>query len=222
MWRMRLSTPIISIVGKSKSGKTTLLEKLIPELKSRGYRIGVIKHDVHNHQIDIPGKDSYRIKESGAETIIISSSKKISMIRDLKEEIDLRFIEFKYLEDMDLILTEGYKRRKFPKIEVLRSKVSKEPSCSPNEVFAFISDFPIKSKRPVFDIDDIKAFADFIESKFLLKKKKKKVELFAGGKKIPVKKFVQDFIINVIKAMLSSLKGVDKDKKIELKIEEEK
>ncbi len=217
-----MSTPIISIVGKSKSGKTTLLEKLIPELKSRGYRIGVIKHDIHNHQIDIPGKDSYRIKESGAETIIISSSKKISMIRDLKKEMDLRFIEFKYLEDMDLILTEGYKRKKFPKIEILRSKVSKEPLCSPNELLAFISDFPIKSKRPVFDIDDIKAFADFIENRFLLKKKKKKAELFAGGKKISVNKFVQDLIINVIKTMLSSLKGVDKNKKIELKIEEEK
>lgn len=217
-----MTTPIISIVGKSKSGKTTLLERLIPELKDRGYSIGVIKHDIHDHQIDIPGKDSYRIKESGADTIVISSPKKISVIRDLSNEIDLKFIAFKYLEDMDFILTEGYKKQTLPKMEVVRSEISKEPMCSPKEVLAFICDFPMKSSKPIFKMNETKEIANFIENRFLLKKRKIKINLFIEGKRVPLKGFVQDFVVRTIKGMISSLKGVDKKKKIELRIEEEK
>ena len=73
--------PIISIVGKSDSGKTTLIEKIIPELNKRGYRVATVKHDVHGFDIDIEGKDSWRHKNSGAHTVVISSPQKIAMIR---------------------------------------------------------------------------------------------------------------------------------------------
>jgi len=218
-----LTTPIVSIVGRSKSGKTSLLEKLIPELRCRGYSVGVIKHNIHDYEIDIPGKDSYKIKKAGAETVIISSPKKISMVKDVSNnEIDLGLLAFKYLENVDLILTEGYKKQAFPKIEVIRSEVSKEPICSQKEVMAFICDFHIKSSRPVFEIEEIRKFADFIEDRFLMKRKKTKINLLVGGKRIPLKGFVRDFIVNTVKAMISSLKGVDKKKKIYIRIEEEK
>ncbi len=219
----KLVAPIVSIVGKSKSGKTSLLEKLIPELKGRGYSVGVIKHDIHDYEIDIPGKDSYKIKKAGAETVIISSPKKISMVKDVSnDEIDLGLLAFKYLENVDLILTEGYKKQAFPKIEVIRSEVSKEPICSPKEVMAFICDFHMKSSRPVFETEDIKKVTDFIEDRFLMKRKKKRINLLVGGKRIPLKGFVQDFIVNTVKGMISSLRGVDKKKKIIIRIEEEK
>ncbi len=218
-----MTAPIVSIVGRSKSGKTSLLEKLIPELRGRGYSVGVIKHNIHDYEIDIPGKDSYKIKKAGAETVIISSPKKISMVKDVSNnEIDLGLLAFKYLENVDLILTEGYKKQAFPKIEVMRSEVSKEPICSPKEVMAFICDFHIKSSRPVFEIEEIRKFADFIEDRFLMKRKKTRINLLVGGKRIPLKGFVQDFVVNTVKGIISSLKGVDKKKKIYIRIEEEK
>ncbi|GAG64005.1 unnamed protein product, partial [marine sediment metagenome] len=178
---------------------------------------------IHDHEIDIPGKDSYKIKKAGAETIIISSPKKISMVKDVSNnEIDLGLLAFKYLENVDLILTEGYKKQAFPKIEVMRSEVSKEPICSPKEVMAFICDFHMKSSRPVFETVDIRKVTDFIEDRFLMKRKKTKINLLIGEKRIPLKGFVQDFMVNTVKGMILSLKGVDKKKKIYIRIEEEK
>ncbi len=81
--------PIISIISKKRSGKTTLLEKLIPELKQRGYRVGVVKHDTHGFDIDHEGKDTYRHKAAGAEAVLISSPWKISLIQDVPEELSL-------------------------------------------------------------------------------------------------------------------------------------
>lgn len=218
-----MTAPIVSIVGRSKSGKTSLLEKLIPELRSRGYSVGVIKHNIHDYEIDIPGKDSYKIKKAGAGTVVISSPKKISMVKDVSDdEINLGLLAFKYLENVDLVLTEGYKKQAFPKIEVIRSEVSKEPICSPKEVMAFICDFHMKSSRKVFKTEDIKKVANFIEDRFLMKRKKTKLDLLVGGKRIPLKGFVRDFIVNTVKAMVLSLRGVDKKKKIIIRIEEEK
>ena len=79
-------SPIISIVGKSKSGKTTLISKLIPELKKRGYRIGVIKHAFHKFEIDKKGKDSWQHKEAGAETVVVSSPGRVTMVKDSEDE----------------------------------------------------------------------------------------------------------------------------------------
>ncbi len=81
-----MPVPIISIVSKKNCGKTTLLEKLIPELKQRGYRVGTIKHDVHGFNIDHEGKDTFRHKSAGADIVAISCPWKISIIMDVAEE----------------------------------------------------------------------------------------------------------------------------------------
>ena len=114
-------TPIISIVGKSESGKTTLIEKLIPELKKRGYRIGTVKHALHGFQIDREGKDSFRHKAAGADTVVVVSPKSIAMVKNGGGET-LDFV-VKYFSDMDLVITEGYKRENKPKIEVFRKSL---------------------------------------------------------------------------------------------------
>jgi len=93
--------PIISIVGKSDSGKTTLLEKLLAEIKNRGYHSGIIKHDTHGFDIDHEGKDTWRHKKAGASTVIISSPNKIAVIRDIKEEKVLDAIAAEYLQDIN-------------------------------------------------------------------------------------------------------------------------
>jgi len=98
--------PIISIVGKSEVGKTTLLERLIAELKGRGYRIGTIKHDTHGFEIDKPGKDSWRHARAGSDAVLISSSEKLALIKRVDRERTLDEL-LAYMGDVDLVLTEG-------------------------------------------------------------------------------------------------------------------
>jgi len=115
--------PVILIIGKSGSGKTTFIEKLIPVLEKRGYRIGAIKHTHHQFEIDYPGKDSYRIAQAGAEVVVIASSEKIAVIKKLKEEKSLYEILNWLFSDVDLVLVEGYKNNVMPRIEITSGKI---------------------------------------------------------------------------------------------------
>jgi molybdopterin-guanine dinucleotide biosynthesis protein B len=162
--------PIVSIVGKSDAGKTTLLEKLVPELKSRGYRVGTIKHNVHGFDIDYKGKDSWRHKQAGACTVVISSPRKLALVKDAESEETLDSLVSKYFQDVDLILTEGYKKEKKPKIEIFRSQVHETPLCrGDGNLVALVSDMSLDLDVPCFEPDDIKGLADFVERRFLSK-----------------------------------------------------
>ena len=158
--------PIISVVGKSGSGKTTLIVKLIPELKKRGYRIGIVKHASHGFEMDHQGKDSWRHKASGAETVIIVSPGRIAMVKD--EAFDGFDGLDRYFEEMDLVITEGFKRRNRPKIEVCRAERNAEPLCRDDEnLIALVTDTTIRLNVPTFGLDEIEALADLIEEKYL-------------------------------------------------------
>lgn len=159
-------TPIISIVGKSESGKTTLIEKLIPELKKRGYRIGTIKHAHHGFQIDREGKDSFRHKAAGADMVIVASPESIAMVKNGGGETLDSASE--YFSGMDIVITEGYKRENKPKIEVFRKARHREPLCrDDNNLVALVTDDDMDLNVPRFGLEDIKDLADFIEKKFL-------------------------------------------------------
>lgn len=165
-----MAPPIISIVSKKSSGKTTLLEKLIPELGARGYRVGTVKHDTHGFDIDHEGKDTWRHKQCGASTVAISSPWKLSLIKDVDEEVSLDNIVATYFTDMDLVLTEGYKRAGKPQVEVFRSTAHKQPlhtKGGSNSLIAVMSDVPVDLGAPNFNINDISALADFIVQRFL-------------------------------------------------------
>ena len=164
------SPPVVSVVGYSGSGKTTLLEKLISELKDRGYAVGTIKHDVHGFEMDRPGKDSWRHKKAGASVTVISSSYQIGMVRDVDH--DHRTEELvALLPDMDIILTEGYKKENLPKLEVFRSQVHKAPLFKGDKsLLALISDDPIDLGVPRFSPGDGQKLADFLIRHFNLAK----------------------------------------------------
>jgi molybdopterin-guanine dinucleotide biosynthesis protein B len=163
--------PIVSIVGNSDAGKTTLLEKLIAELTARGYRVGTVKHDVHGFDIDHEGKDSWRHKQAGAHTVVISSSVKVAIVKDAEREETLDDLASKYFQDVDLILTEGYKREDKPKIEIFRSGVHETPLFEGDErLAALVSDTSLDSGVPLFDLDDTEGLADFVEKTFLSKR----------------------------------------------------
>ena len=163
-------TPVVSVVGYSGSGKTTLLEKLISELKDRGYAVGTIKHDVHGFEMDKPGKDSWRHKKAGASATIIASPYQIGMVRDVEHDHSPEEL-MALIPDMDIILTEGYKKENLPKLEVFRSEVHKAPLFKGDKtLLALISDDPIDLGVPRFSTADGESVVDFLIEHFNLVK----------------------------------------------------
>lgn len=214
--------PIVSIVGKSDSGKTTLIEKLVPELTRRGHRVATVKHDVHGFEVDREGKDSWRHKKAGAHTVVISSPEKVALIRDVERDLSLGEIRDKLIRDVDLILSEGYKRDVQPKIEIFRKEKHQELLCAKEDnLIAIVTDQTFNIGVPCFDLEDMKGLSSFIEKEFLKARKGKRVSLEVGGKPIPLSPFVTDFMTKTIKGMLSALKGWDPAGRIEIRIEGE-
>ncbi|MBS3907870.1 MAG: molybdopterin-guanine dinucleotide biosynthesis protein B [Syntrophaceae bacterium] len=213
--------PIISIVGKSDSGKTTFIEKLVPELVRRSYRIATVKHDVHGFEVDREGKDSWRHKQAGAHTVIISSPTKVALIRDVEKDLRLDEIRDKLVQDVDLILSEGYKKDVQPKIEIFRTEKHKELLCTKEDnLTAIVSDKEFDVGVSCFFLDDIKGVTDFIEKRFLKSKGEEEITLKVDGRNVPLKPFIRDFLLGSIKGMIRSLKGCEKPKKIEIQIED--
>jgi molybdopterin-guanine dinucleotide biosynthesis protein B/molybdopterin-guanine dinucleotide biosynthesis protein len=161
----------VSFVAKSGTGKTTLLEKVIAELKGRGYRIGVIKHDAHRFDIDHPGKDSHRLTAAGADTMLISSPAKLALVKQHEASPPIEELIATYFADVDIVLTEGFKKSGLPKIEVHRGERSATLLCRGEEhdpsLLAVASDEPLSLDVPVLDLNDTGAVADFIEERFL-------------------------------------------------------
>ncbi|MGF7185049.1 molybdopterin-guanine dinucleotide biosynthesis protein B [Desulfitispora alkaliphila] len=174
--------PIVSVVGKSDVGKTTLIEKLLREIKRRGYKVATIKHDVHGFNIDIPGKDTWRHGEAGADNVIISSPNKIAIVKKVEREMSLDEIA-DTIKDVDLIITEGYKRGDKPKIEVFRKGVYEEILCSPEELIALATDVEFQIGVPCYDLDDASGLVDRIEETVMKKQNPKGAVDFENGSK---------------------------------------
>ncbi len=167
-----MTPPVVSIVAKSGTGKTTLLEKLITEMKRRGYRVGAVKHDAHSFSIDHEGKDSWRLTAAGADTTLITSPEKVAMVKQNQgSEPLLTETIANYCSDLDIVLTEGFKRSSMPKIEVHRRARSEKLLCRGEEhdpcLFAVASDSPLELDVPVYDINDADGLCDLIVAKFL-------------------------------------------------------
>jgi len=161
--------PIISIVGESKSGKTTLIEKLISELKSRGYRVATIKHSIHHLSFDKPGKDSWRHLQAGSAATAIVSPDQVVLIKQVNAEPDLKEIARLLGEDYDIILTEGFKQSQAPKVEVHQKAAS--PSLNQvNNLIAIATDELLETSTRQFPLDDVKPLVDFLESDFIKSK----------------------------------------------------
>ena len=155
--------PCISVVGRSNSGKTTLLEKLIPAIVARGLRVGVIKHVAHRFEIDYPGKDTYRHFAAGAAQVLIASEEKLAFQKRLSQPMALAEICKSYFPDVDLILTEGHKGGPMPKIEVFRGLVHAEPACAHDEsCIALVTNKPITADCPIFGFGQIEKLVDLI------------------------------------------------------------
>ena len=146
---------VLAVSGLHNSGKTTLLEKLLPALRSRGLKVGIIKHDGHDFTPDVPGTDSYRLREAGAEGVAVFSGNRYLLTEEFRlNEQDLLALFERH--GYDLVLMEGFKESGWPKIEVVRSAISKEPASL--EPLAVVGDVPGAD----FALDEPEALADWI------------------------------------------------------------
>ena len=165
--------PVVSIVGKSQSGKTLLMERLIGEFKKRGYKVATVKHSHGDMEIDHSGKDSWRFSQAGSDAVCVSSPDKLAFIKKLDRELNVEEILSIIGSEFDLILVEGFKKSRIPKIEVHRKELGDDLLCSPEELSAIVTDGSLDTlvadscKLPVFRWSDTVAIADFIEKSFV-------------------------------------------------------
>ena len=206
--------PIVSIIGKSKSGKTTLIEKLVQELKSRGYRVATIKHTPHGVDFDEPGKDSWRHIQAGSEATAVSSPDRIVVIKPVGQDASLDEVARLLGEDYDIILTEGFKQGNAPKIEVHRKDAG--PLLRDiKKLIGIATDKPLETKARQFSPDGIKDIADLLEKGFI-KPQAERISLHVNNTPITLTAFPKQVISNVLLAMASCLKGVREIKNLQI------
>lgn len=213
--------PVISFIGWHNSGKTTLIRKVIKELSLMGIKTGIIKGTKHEDiYINKKGSDSDLYREDGIETVSLVTPKEILTIQDNKEQ-PLDYLLFKLFSnsDVDLIIAEGFKHAPFiPKIEVARAAISKELiKNSINNIKAIVSDFPVDFE-PNFTFNQTKEIASFILENFINAEQDNFIEVFADGKRLPLKNFVKDAMRGTFLGFLSSLNFTDNVKNFEIKI----
>ena len=161
-----MAIPVLCFVGRSNSGKTTLIERLIPELVKAGYKIATVKHSGHGFDLDTEGKDSWRHKRAGASTVLVLSKGSLAMFSDVDDDIHLTDLRDRFLDrSIDLIIAEGWKSDNFPKIVVVRDQMGEVP-VSPEGLLAVVSNKKIDVKVPLIDPDDIPTLATLVIKQF--------------------------------------------------------
>jgi molybdopterin-guanine dinucleotide biosynthesis protein MobB len=166
---MNSVVPLIGFAAYSATGKTTLLEQLIPILKSRGLRVAVIKHAHHGFDVDLPGKDSFRLRQAGAQQTLVASGKRSVLITEFDDECTEPslplLLQQLHMESLNLILVEGFRHEPIPKIELHRPGLGK-PLIFPDDehVIAVATDGPLASAThlPLLDLNDAVVIAEFI------------------------------------------------------------
>ena len=211
--------PIVSIVGKSKSGKTTLMEGLIRELKSRSYRVATIKHTSQGMTFDEPDKDSWRHIQAGSEATVISSPDKVVLIKPVTQALTLDEIAHLIGEDCDIILAEGFKQDNAPKIEVHRREVG-SPLSAVKKLIAIATDEPLETKTRQVSLQDIKGLADLLEEGFI-KPQRERFSLYVNNAPIVLSSFPKEIVSNVLLSMASSLKGVGEVRSLDISLRRE-
>jgi molybdopterin-guanine dinucleotide biosynthesis protein B len=161
--------PVVSVVGRSKVGKTTFLAKLIAELCARGYRVGAIKHSVHSFHLSERGKDTQIHAAAGARVVVFASARELVLSRTLEQELALDQIvaQIALVDDLDIILTEGFKSAHMPKIEVSRRERGTTLVSPADELIAVVCDHPVEVDVPTFDLDDATGVATLLYERFL-------------------------------------------------------
>jgi molybdopterin-guanine dinucleotide biosynthesis protein MobB len=210
---------IISIVGKSSSGKTTLLEKLIAELKKRGHKVAIVKHSHHKDDLDTAAKDTWRFTKAGSELSAINSLDHLAIYRRMDTYFDPQDIANYVLWDFDILLTEGFKGSSYPKIEVHRSKQGDELLTDPKLLLAVVTDKTLDLKVPQYSHDDIKGIADIVEKTAAPQNNETELEMIINGKPTPVSSSLKEQLTRTFTTLIPDLNknGEVKDLRLSLR-----
>jgi molybdopterin-guanine dinucleotide biosynthesis protein MobB len=193
---------VISFIGKSSSGKTTLLEKLISELKRRGHKVAIIKHSHHADDLDSAKKDTWRFTQAGSELSAINSLDHLAIFRRMDHFFDPQEISSFILWDYDIILTEGFKGSPYPKIEVHRAEQGKELLTDKQLLLAVVTDEPLEVSVPQYTHNDVTGVADLIEKRINDQVKGNDIDVVVNGARIPVNQSLQDLLTRTLLAMI--------------------
>jgi molybdopterin-guanine dinucleotide biosynthesis protein B len=174
-----MSPPIVCFVGRSNSGKTTFIERIVPELVRAGYKVATIKHAGHGFDLDTEGKDSWRHKQAGASSVVILSKGSMAMFADVSDQITIEDVRDRFLDrSYDIVIAEGWKNEGYPKIVIVREQVG-GISISPEGLLAVVSDQSLELNVPVFDLNDVAGVASFLMKRFPLQRNLSEHELEA-------------------------------------------
>ncbi|MCA9771347.1 MAG: molybdopterin-guanine dinucleotide biosynthesis protein B [Myxococcales bacterium] len=203
--------PILSIVGTKNSGKTTLAERVVRALTSRGHRVATIKHDAHAFEVDHEGTDSWRLKRAGSVATILASKERVFSIQDVNDTPTIDDLCARYVGDVDLVLVEGFKSGRQPKIEVSRRETGRPLLDLGNTRVALAANYPVAADVPVFDLDDVEGIVGFIVREFLGESKSEptSVELRVAGRPISMNPFVARIVRSTILGMIGALDRSD-------------
>ena len=160
-----MRTPSLFIfVGHSNAGKTTFVEKLLPELTVRGHRVATIKHAHHRVELDSEGKDSWRYKQAGAVMSMLVTSNQLQIVADAVDQREPAQLAERFLGEADLVLVEGFSLVPGNKIEILRRECGKPPRCPLDSgLIALVTDMDeVYPQLPHFALDDVAGLADFL------------------------------------------------------------
>ncbi len=207
----------VCIVGKSGSGKTTVMVQLIQEFRKRGYKVAAVKHAPEKIAVDIQGKDSWKFAQAGSNVVLASSPERLAFMEVTDHDYNIDEIMRLVGGRFDIVLFEGFKRGRAPKIEVHRKEQGVELVCPVETLSAILSDEPMNVEVPQFPLNDIERVVDFIE-KDMIPRAECNTSLFINGKQVFIKSFVKDIIAEVLVAMVATLKDVDAVRDLDISI----
>ncbi|MEX0366612.1 MAG: molybdopterin-guanine dinucleotide biosynthesis protein B [Ruegeria sp.] len=155
---------VYGVTGWKNAGKTGLMERLVAEITGRGFSVSTVKHAHHSFDVDHPGRDSYRHRQAGAAEVLLASQYRVAHMQELRGAPEPPLSDLlQRLSPVDLVLIEGYKREAHPKIEAYRAAPGNDLIAPGDQTIrAVASDTPLDLNRPVFDLNDTGAIADFI------------------------------------------------------------
>lgn len=215
---------VLAITGKSDVGKTFLIQRLVPEMKERGYKLAAIKHCPHGFDLDVEGKDSWHLTKAGAEGVLLQSSTGLGLIRvrtGITDSLDQ--LGKHYFPDCHLVLAEGFARDGSTRaVEVLRKGVHEQLELPPERLLAVVADFAIRTDTPVFNPNEISRIADFLEK--LINEDQQSpatVQLSINGDPVFLNEFVQSMIEGTVAGLIAPLKKRDdrETREIEIRIQ---
>jgi molybdopterin-guanine dinucleotide biosynthesis adapter protein len=214
---MQLTAPIIAFVGRSESGKTTFIERLVPELKGRGYKVATVKHVPQHFHPAAPVRDTERHLAAGADATIAAAPGALILTKLCSSENPLDEIARLLGDEYDIIIAEGFKSSGIPKFEIWRRGAG-TPLEDIKSRAAVITDddYPDESARR-FRLSEVREVADLIEKGYILPNLER-ISLNVNGESVALSAFPREFTTNIVNALIASLKGVPPVKWLEIRL----